>query len=435
MSMRYHQMPKDLFDALAAGGGAPAAIRELAIAQHSKHLVLLESVFGAARDSGGPDTFAASGYQLLAAVQRHDREAANEVIRYPSVGAWARRTIHALRGGMQQPGAEPAGLSLVAAAAAIRAKLTAEIEVPATAGIVVLPSLGAAEVTGPTAMVRTAAGAAEILSAGQRITVPAGPYRDAPGWLGLRRIRAGSLDVLVDDLDPFRMPAMGNVAPRLGGTEAIAWENVLRDAWLLLEQRCHDMAVEAAAAITVIVPLCLPDDGQVSSTSEEAFGAISMSPPPDPFSCAVTLAHELQHLKLSALLLTDSLTKKDDGRRYYAPWRDDPRPVSGLLQGAYAYLGVSGFWRQQRQSTAGADRHRADKEFARWRVNAAEAVETLLACGQLTAKGVGFVGRMSETLGAWQAEPVSLEALAAARRESSLHRARWKATYGSQSAR
>jgi hypothetical protein len=39
----------------------------------------------------------------------------------------------------------------------------------------------------------------------------------------------------------------------------------------------------------------------------------------------------------------------DDGHRYYVPWRDDPRPISGLLQGAYAYLGVTGFWRTRRQ--------------------------------------------------------------------------------------
>src|SRR5581483_603165 len=61
--------------------------------------------------------------------------------------------------------------------------------------------------------------------------------------------------------------------------------------------------------------------------------------------CAVTLAHELQHLKLGALLDIVTLALPDDGRRYYAPWRDDPRPLGGLLQGAYAYFGVSGFWR------------------------------------------------------------------------------------------
>jgi hypothetical protein len=41
--------------------------------------------------------------------------------------------------------------------------------------------------------------------------------------------------------------------------------------------------------------------------------------------------------------------RPDDGQRYYAPWRADPRLASGLLQGTYAFLGVSGFWRCQRK--------------------------------------------------------------------------------------
>ena len=29
----------------------------------------------------------------------------------------------------------------------------------------------------------------------------------------------------------------------------------------------------------------------------------------------------------------------------YVPWRDDPRPASGLLQGVYAHLGIARFRR------------------------------------------------------------------------------------------
>lgn len=61
------------------------------------------------------------------------------------------------------------------------------------------------------------------------------------------------------------------------------------------------------------------------------------------------MAHELQQLKRSALLDVAALTEPDD-RRCYAPWRDDPRPVSGLLQGAYAFLGVSSFRRTRRRT-------------------------------------------------------------------------------------
>ena len=90
-----------------------------------------------------------------------------------------------------------------------------------------------------------------------------------------------------------------------------------------------------------------------------------MSEPPDPETCACTLTHELQHVKLCAVLDIVRLTVPDDGRRrYYAPWRDDPRPVAGLLQGAYALVGVTEFWRRRRQLAAGAAQLRADGEFA-----------------------------------------------------------------------
>ncbi len=103
------------------------------------------------------------------------------------------------------------------------------------------------------------------------------------------------------------------------------------------------MAQAVAQLVRVIVPLERPSEGERSSSSPETFGAIALSRPRNATSLAVTLIHELQHLKLSAVIDLVMLTRPDDGRRYYAPWRDDPRPVSGLLQGAYAYLGISGF--------------------------------------------------------------------------------------------
>ena len=41
----------------------------------------------------------------------------------------------------------------------------------------------------------------------------------------------------------------------------------------------------------MIVPRSRPPIGAVSSTSPETFGAVAMSPPLDPVSCAETLVH------------------------------------------------------------------------------------------------------------------------------------------------
>jgi uncharacterized protein len=412
----HHRMPRALFEELARGGGGLAAVTELGAAQHSRHLILLRGV----RESARPDDrFAAHGYDLLARVQHAAPHAAEAVIRHPSVGAWALRT---LRGDRTLPGAEPGGLAVVAAAAAIRARLPAEIEVPVTDGRVMLPGLGLATAVGDAAVIRTSP--PSVSFAGQHVTLD----QESAGWQGLRKIRAGELYILIDDLDPFRMPTADNLASRLSAAETAEWEAALRDAWPLL---APDNAAEIAAAVRVVVPCAAPPAGHVSSSSPENFGAIAMSRQPDRYTCAATLVHEVQHQKLSALLDLVTLTMPDDGRRYYAPWRSDPRPVSSLLQGAYAFLGVSGFWRRQRHAPDDHGiKHHAETEFARWRAASARVVRTLLASGRLTSAGQAFVGEMGRVLGAWQREPVPANAIALARREAEVHLARWQADNG-----
>jgi HEXXH motif-containing protein len=424
MTMAPHRMPQDVFAALARGQGGSAAASELAAAQHSKHVILVHGVLAAARPD---DAFAARGYELLTLVQRHDPDAAAAVITHPSAGAWAARTLRAAQtsGGEPEhplPGAKPSGLSTLAAAAAIRAGLPAEIEVPVTGGTVMLPSLGAAVASGDVAVVRTRP--AEIHSAGRRVAVQPG----APGWQELRRVKAGSLDVVIDDLDPFRLPAADDLAPRLSPAQAEEFGATLREAWPVLDPQD---AAEAAALIRVIVPYRTPLAGHVSSSSPEVFGTVAMSRQPDRYTCAATLVHEVQHVKLSALLDYVTLLGPDDGRLFYAPWREDPRPASGLLQGAYAFLGVSRFWRGRRTTAAEAEvRQRADTEFAKWRAAAAQVTCTLLDSGLLSTAGREFVGAMARVLGAWLAEPVSAAALALAASESSQHLTRWQRANG-----
>jgi uncharacterized protein len=417
----HHAMPDVQFTELARGGGGTDAIGRLVAAQHSKHVILLRGVAEMTRRGDRPDDqIAAAGYELLARAQRQDRGAAGQVIRYPSVGAWA---LHTLDGDQSVPGALPSGLATVAAAAAIKAGVDAEIEVPVVNGTVVLPSLGAADAKGDTAVVRTRT--AEILSGGLRVTARPG----ASGWQDLRRVRAGSLDVVIDDVDPFRMPNTdGEPTGRLMSEQVTEVSASLRDAWEVLSPAS---AEEIAAVVRMIVPYQAPESGRVSTSSPQSFGAIAMSRQPDKYSCAETLVHETQHLKLSALLDLVALTLPDDGGRYYAPWRTDPRPASGLLQGAYAFLGVSGFWRGQRQTAPELPvRRHAQAEFARWREGAALVAGTLLSSGRLTMAGQDFVGGMARVLDAWGREPIPSDAQELARHKADRHVARWHADNG-----
>jgi HEXXH motif-containing protein len=156
-----------------------------------------------------------------------------------------------------------------------------------------------------------------------------------------------------------------------------------------------------------------------------------MSPQPDRYTCAETLVHEAQHLKLCGLLDLVSLTGPEDGRRYYAPWRTDPRPLPGLLQGAYAFLGVGELWRRLRLSAAeDSVRRRGHQLFARWRDGVGLVVSTLLDSGQLTAAGREFVSQMAGVLAQWEREPVPPAALLSARQLAGQHLARWRSDHG-----
>jgi uncharacterized protein len=426
MKASYHQVPSDLFAAMAAGRGGPSMVEILKRAQHSKHALLLRGVVTTAQMGGHAEqTRARRGYDLLTMVEGCAPGTVSAVIRHPSVGAWAYRTLAALRGGAQLSGASPGGLAAVAAAAAIRAGVPAEIEVPASGGIVMLPSLGAVgPVMDETATVRTIDGLAEVVADGLHVKIPRN-YRDrAPRWRPLRAIQSGSLELLVDDVDPFRMPAAPNLATTV---DADTWSPVFLAAWTLLAQQHPALAEEIAGIVSVVVPLAPPPLGLVSSSSPETFGAIALSEPSDPCMLASTLAHEVQHVKLSALIDLIPLTRPDDGRRFYAPWREDPRPVSGLLQGAYAYVGVSGFWRRQRELDQDLG---AQVEYTRWREAAALVAASLRSSGQLTVAGDQFVRGMAATLSAWRAEEVPEIAREQANAENERHMTRWEAKYG-----
>ncbi|MDN3353812.1 HEXXH motif domain-containing protein [Actinomadura sp. DC4] len=433
MRLRTHRLSAETFAALAAGGGTKSAVTALADVEYSKRLLLIRGVVERAASTGHPDAAgAARGFELLSALQEEAPGAVDVVLRHPSTGAWAQHTVRSLATG---DASAPGRMEALAAAAAVRAGARRTLEVTAGEGLLSLPSLGAADVAPGRAIVRAGPAGAEITGAdGRTVRIPADPHTDAPGWQGLRRLTAHAggqaLDLLVDDLDPYRMPAMRNVAGRLGADEARLWDAALGPAWETLVRHHRVAAEEIGAGLRVLTPLSPPDHGQVSATAPDTIGCAAMSTPPSARSMAVTLAHEIQHGKLAVLLELVDLALPDDGSRYYAPWRDDPRPVSGLLQGAYAYLGVTAFWRRQRTHETGEAAAEAHAEFARWRAAVDLVVGTLRACDRLTPAGTTFVSGMYGTLRSWADEPVPAAAAAQARREEERHRAHWRRDNG-----
>lgn len=430
MRLTSRPVSDETFSALAKGGGGAGAMAELRAMQGLKNRLLIRALVLEAEEAGHPHAaLSARAYELLAEMEAHGRERVERELCHPAVGAWALRTYLSLRAGTGAKD-DPGRLAALVVAIAVRARIACRVRLAVEEDTVVLPALGSLTVPAGArgvldVTVRPDADGAE-LDLG-RSTVRVDPLRDGTGWQVLRRLPVGpGLSLVVDDADPYRWPAGHVTEPRLSEARLEHWASCLRDAWNVLTARHWTVAAELTSGISVLTPIHAPAFGQNSATSRETFGTVALSEPQHGLGMAATFAHEIQHAKLTALTDMLDLTRPEDGRRHYAPWRSDPRPVNGLLQGAYAYLGVAGFWRRQHGCEQGARAFRGQVEFARWREAAYGVTGTLMASGGLNERGEEFVKAMRGTLERWLDEPVDLAVAAQARREAEQHLTTWR---------
>ncbi|HEU5158050.1 MAG TPA: HEXXH motif domain-containing protein [Streptosporangiaceae bacterium] len=431
MTLPRHELPPAVFDEVAAGGGGPVALAMLRRAELSRRLVLLRAIVDAAERSGpGPGARARQAYDVLAAVHRRSQAAARKVLTHPSVGPRCVDLLRTLAGGRRP--ADLDRLLEIAAAAAVHAGRPAQITLSVRDERIVLPSLGVAAFpgapAGAPAVLDVGPDGATLAACGRVVSIPSDPYVEAGDWSGLRRVAtlARGAPLLLDDVDPFRFTAGDRPClPRLDAAEFAAWSEVVGGGWRLLRAFHRGPASEVAAGIRALVPIDPPDSHAVSASSPETFGCVALSLPRGPRALAETFAHEIQHNKLSPLLQLYELTRGRPDELFYAPWRDDPRPLEGLFHGAYAYLGVARFWNRQRRAERDPD-SQAHVLFARWRDAALDTAQVLLDGERITPLGRRFVTGMLAALEALGREGVSREALAGAARLSADHRRRWR---------
>jgi uncharacterized protein len=425
-------LPAADFDALAAGLGSAQSIRYLDHAERSIQRSLLLVLRGLFRED--PTGTAASGFELLCRLERTSPELVDEVFAYPYVQAWVKRCARPQAPQRPAPAQAALGhLAAIAAAAAIRSAAMAEIDVPVTDGYIHLPTLGRLRVGGArTATLSAANGGFEVRAASGKWRVESAAEGTnaaegtEPDWEPTRRLPAGEFTILLEDTDPYRDVHTWPAAGRLTATEAARWQDMFATAWTLITDAYPAYHAGIAAGLRAIMPLANDDpDREISAAAREAYGAVGAALPASAEDLALLIIHEFQHVKLGALTDMFDLCHRADQRLYFAPWREDPRPIGALLQGTYAHLGVTDYWRVRRHQATGPHAAQADEMFARWRLLTSEAVDTLLGSQQLTKLGERFVTGMRTTITPWLDEPVPAAADSAARTWGGERRKTW----------
>lgn len=423
----YHRLPAELMSGLAASTGGPAASRALADAQFSKHLLLIADLLRRWPGSAAEQETLMSG---LEAARAAAPGAFARVLGSPMVGAWVAIVCRAVAQGRAEP-ADLAHLGAVTAVTCAAAGVDVVTTAPVRDGAVSLPGLGELTVGDVGTAALAVAGGVLTVDAGRGpITVP-GANRDE-GWLPVRTLRAGSgelqVELMLDDVDPYRHGYHAPPAPRLTTAEFERWQQLFTEAWGLLTEHIPYRAAEIATGLGTLVPLRHDGRSSRSATIRNVFGVFGLTRPETAADFAVTLVHEYQHAKLSALLDLTQLSFPSGDRRYFAPWRTDPRPLAGLLQGVYAFAGVADTWRALRGAHGLAEE--AEQAFADARLQVDRSLASVESSEELMPVGERFVTHLRRFTDSLLEVPVPAEAARQAElRQQELHR-RWVAANG-----
>ncbi|MER5868705.1 HEXXH motif domain-containing protein [Streptomyces sp. NPDC002044] len=397
------EVPSRTLRALASTEPSTEGTRLIRDIRRSKRLVLLRGVLDAA--PGGRAGEAADHWALLEEAERKDPGAARDVVHYPATGVWAEETLRRLHD-PYGPAADLGHLGALAAAAALRAGVAFATTLRPVHGRLVLPTLGLLRPSRP-----------------GPITLTEGSWDPAdPGTLPLHTLPGGG--TALDDLDPYRAPGPEHPAPvraarRLTPKGHKRWDTQWSGALTLLHRYDTLRAGETVQLLRSVVPLA---GGSRSSgaTHPAAAGSVlarAQAPP----ALAATLVHEVQHGKLTALADVLTLHTADRTPRHWAPWRADPRPLEGLLHGAYAHLALAGYW--QRAALYGA--RGAWAQHARIRAQVAAVLPVLRAHPQLTSAGREFTEAMEDAERAMDDLPPPGDQHATARRAVDRERRAW----------
>lgn len=108
---------------------------------------------------------------------------------------------------------------------------------------------------------------------------------------------------------------------------------------------------QIAASIRWYLPLaCADPSAHRSRTVDSMRGVVFLSPSRDKTVLAEAIVHEYYHSVLHARMEVEPLLAGGARGRFYSPWREDPRPLPGLLHALYVFAGLAEFFRRAEET-------------------------------------------------------------------------------------
>jgi HEXXH motif-containing protein len=164
--------------------------------------------------------------------------------------------------------------------------------------------------------------------------------------------------LLLDSGTNLFSPSYGHlVIPRLEEELGAKLGETIGEALAFLDGLDAKFALRIGATINWYIPV-RSDDPQmhISFSVPKLAGVIFLSQPtpemgvPGWLKIGEVLAHEFAHNELNLYQESNHVFRDDPERRFYSPWRSDPRPLNGLFHGIYSFWHVAEFFRCSLQS-------------------------------------------------------------------------------------
>ena len=201
------------------------------------------------------------------------------------------------------------------------------------------------------------------------------------------------------------IPFAADLAP-LGGAYQEEHAALVSRALELVRRHAPDSFawLESSVRVAVVKPRSVGDFS--NQTHSELPGAFVLTVTPDPYCLAEDVVHELHHNLLffleerGSFFAASELDAAVRHEAYYSPWRDDLRPLHGILHGVHVYLAVWRYWWGLHTSgELGGDRARyAIDQLVRIPLQVEVGLAQLKRWGRLSPLGTELIDRLRADL-------------------------------------